>query len=53
MATWQQEQTQRRGLRMWSGKRWLAVTAIVVAIAVGVVLLVLYTGGGSSGGGGY
>lgn len=57
VATWQQQQTQQRGLRSWSSRRWLIVTAILVAIAVAIALLVLYAGGGGygghGGGGGY
>ena len=48
---YQERQTERHGLGGWSRIRWLVLTAVVIAIAVGIVLIVLYSGGG--GGGGY
>jgi hypothetical protein len=54
MTTYQEQRSERRA-GSWSGKRWLLVGAVALAIVVAVVLiLVLYSGGGSGGsGGGY
>ena len=49
---YQERQTERHGLGGWSRIRWLVLTAVVIAIAVGIVLIVLYSGGGGGGGGG-
>jgi hypothetical protein len=50
MSTYREQQHQRAG---WFRTRWLVLGAVLVAIAVAVVLIVVYTGGGSSGGVGY
>jgi len=52
VATFQERQTERRGIGSWTRTRWLVLTIVLVAIAAAVVLVVLYTGGGSGGGGG-
>jgi hypothetical protein len=49
---YQERETQRQGIRAWSRTRWLAATLVVLAIAAGIVLIVLYTGRGSGGGSG-
>jgi hypothetical protein len=49
---YQERQTRRNGFGAWSLTRWLVLTVVVLGIAVGIVLIVLYTGG-SGGGGGY
>jgi hypothetical protein len=48
---YQERQTQRHGVGIWSRTRWLVLTLIVLAIVAAIVLIVLYSGGG--GGGGY
>jgi hypothetical protein len=51
VATFQERQTERRGIGSWSRTRWLVLTIVLLAIAAAVILIVLYTGGGSGGGG--
>jgi hypothetical protein len=43
-------QTPQRGRKSWSRTRWLVLSVIVAAIAVGVVLIAMYGGGGTGGG---
>jgi class 3 adenylate cyclase len=52
VATFNEQQTQRRGMGSWSRTPWLLLIGVLVAIAVAIVLIVVYTGGGSGGGGG-
>lgn len=54
MTTYHEEHA-RTGMRSWSGRRWLVTAVILTAIAIAILMLVLYTGsGGSHGsGGGY
>jgi hypothetical protein len=51
VATFRDEHA-RTGIRSWSGRRWLLVTGILIAVAVAIVLIAVYAGGGGSGGGG-
>jgi hypothetical protein len=50
VSTIRQGQTPERGRGSWSRTRWLVLSVIVAAIAVGVVLIAMYGGGGTGGG---
>ena len=50
---YQERQTQRHGVGAWSRSGWVWLTFVVLAIAVGFVLIVLNKGGSSGGGVGY
>ena len=50
MSTYRDHQHRHAG---WSRTRWLALGAILAAIAGAIVLIALYAGGGSGGVGGY
>jgi hypothetical protein len=49
---YQERGTRRRGIGGWSATTWIVLAIVVAAIAVGIVLAVIYTGG-SGGGRGY
>jgi hypothetical protein len=52
VATADRNSVGRNGVSSWSRKRWLALTAFLIAVVVVVALIVIY-GGGGTGGGGY
>jgi hypothetical protein len=46
-----QQHTQQRSAGGWSRTRWIVLAAVLLAVALGVILVLTYSGG--SGGGGY
>jgi predicted membrane-bound mannosyltransferase len=43
VATFQQQQAQRSGLRSWSRTRWLVLAVLLISVVVAVVLILTYT----------
>jgi hypothetical protein len=52
VATADRNSVGRNGVKAWSRKRWLVLTALLIAV-IAVVALILTSSGGGSGGVGY
>jgi hypothetical protein len=51
VATADRNSVGRNGVKGWSRKRWLVLSALLIGVIVVVALIVTYGGGGSAGGG--